>query len=757
MNRNEVLKAALERHQAGMLAEAEAGYRLLLKENGNDAEAVRLLGVLAGQIGRPDLAVQLLSRAIALCPERSEAHGNLGCIWLSLGNYSEAIACQRRAIALNPGFLDARYNLGCALERAGDLEEAIRAYRGVLETDPGHFQALNNLGNCYIAKGDRVDGILAYRGAIQLNPACAETFINLGHALLVDGEVEESLSVCREAVRLRPNSAEARMNLGNALLVRGEPALAEERNNEAARIMPDGAEAPNNGERALQETALEAAIREFREAVRLDPNNYGALSNLGGALQTNGSADEAITCFEKATRLRPCSAGAYNNLGSTFLRQGQVVEAIASYEKALACEAEASVAGNRLYALHFLSSYDARGLLEEHRKWNEQYAKGRPWLPSARLLGRKEVLRVGFVSPDFSSHVVGRSLLALFREHDRTKFEFICYSNGLHRDDYTEELKSHVSAWRNIAGLGDERAAEMIWKDEIDILVDLSLHTARNRLLIFAYKPAPAQVSYLGYCSTTGLEAMDYRLSDPYIDPLGTDLGCYSEETIRLERSYWGYEPLEGTPLVKPLSTHESPNITFGCLNKFTKSTAEAQNLWAEILGRVADSRLVLHAPPGSIREEVHGRFEALGISRDRVMLIGSQGWEGYVKTLEEIHIALDPFPYGGGITTCDALWMGVPVVTLSGRTAVGRGGCSILSNVGLPELIAKTPEEYVEIAIKLANDWKRLCELRVTLRDQMERSPLRDTKGFARDVEQAFERIWKKTLDRDQPAATPR
>ncbi len=294
-------------------------------------------------------------------------------------------------------------------------------------------------------------------------------------------------------------------------------------------------------------------------------------------------------------------------------------------------------------------------------------------------------LRVGYVSPDFCNHAVGRSILPLFEQRDRRQFEVFCYANVLSPDALTEKLRSATDHWRDIRHVPDEGAADLIRNDRIDILVDLALHSSRNRLLIFARKPAPVQVSYLGYCGTTGLAEIDYRLSDPYMDPPGGEQECYSEQTVRLPSSYWCYQPAGHAPEVPPLATLSRDCITFGCLNNFAKVSSAALDLWIEILRAVPRSRLLLQAPAGCCREDVLRRFAHHELSSDRVEFVGRQPWEQYLQSYQEIDLALDPFPFGGGITTCDALWMGVPVVTLSGRTAVGRGGRSILSNIGLP------------------------------------------------------------------------
>jgi len=293
-------------------------------------------------------------------------------------------------------------------------------------------------------------------------------------------------------------------------------------------------------------------------------------------------------------------------------------------------------------------------------------------------------------------------------------------------------------------GLPDSQAVDLIRQDRIDVLVDLAVHTAGNRLAIFAYKPAPVQVTYLGYCGSTGMDAMDYRLSDPYLDPSDSDLPFYSEQTIRLPETYWCYGVAGPAPEPSPPPLAATGYVTFGCLNSFAKVSPPALDLWAEILRGVPRSRLTVHSYPGAHLDAVRKRFAGKGVSPDRLEFPSRQPWPQYVRTYGRIDIALDPFPWGGGITTCEAMWMGVPVVSLVGRTAVGRGGASILTNVGVPELIARTPQQYAQIATDLANDLPRLAELRRTLRQRMQASPLMDAPRFARNVEAAYRQMWR-------------
>jgi predicted O-linked N-acetylglucosamine transferase (SPINDLY family) len=575
--------------------------------------------------------------------------------------------------------LQQQFESGVAHHQAGRLAEAEQMYRQVLAQQPDHMGALHLLGVLAEQIGRLPEAVDLIGRAIQLVPDSAELHYNLANALKNMGRFDEAIASYRQAIRLKPDLAEAYNNLGNV----------------------------------LRETErLDEAVATFHEAIRLKPDLAEAHNNLGSALKIIGHLDEAIASFREATRLKADYTDAHSNL---------------------------------VYALPLHPGYDAKMIQDELRRWNQQHADPlRKFVrPHSNNRDPDRRLRIGYVSPDFRDHVVGHNALPLLREHDHGLMEIFCYANMRGPDALTKQIRSHADTWRNISRLSDSRAADLIRQDGIDILVDLTLHTANNRLLIFAYKPAPVQVTYLGYCGSTGLETMDYRLSDPHLDPSDSDLSVYSERTIHLPETYWCYSPACPTPEPSPPPALTTGTITFGCLNSFAK-VSPALDLWMEILRIVPRSRLIIHSSPGTHLEAVRERFAARGISPQRLELLGRQSRPEYVRTYERIDIALDPFPWGGGITTCDALWMGVPVVSLNGRTAVGRGGASILANIGIPELIARTPEQYVRIAADLAKDLPRLAELRRTLRLRMQKSPLMDAPRFARNIEAAYRQMWR-------------
>ncbi|MGD0140039.1 MAG: tetratricopeptide repeat protein [Tepidisphaeraceae bacterium] len=602
---------------------------------------------------------------------------------------------------------------GMSHHRAGRLAEADRIYRQILAQQPNHADALHLLGTLAVQVGELDAGMELIRRAIRLKPDYAEPHSNLGIALKAKGQTDEAIASYREAIRLKPDFAAAYNNLGIALADVGQ---------------------------------LDEAIAAYRKAIRLKPNVAEVHSNLGNALKDKGQLDEAIASYRQAIQLEPGYAEAQNNLGA-LADAGQLDEAIASQRQAISLKPDfAEAHGNLIFSLHHDPACDARMIFEELRRWNQRHAEPlRKFIrPHTNNRDPDRRLRIGYVSPDFRVHVVGQNLLPLLREHDHGQMEIFCYANVMRPDALTDQLRGYADVWRNIVGLSNSQAADLIRQDQIDILVDLALHTGSNRLLVFARKPAPVQVTWLGYCSSTGMDAMDYRLSDPYLDPPDTDLSLYSERTFRLPETYWCYSVPGPTPEPSPPPAAITGYVTFGCLNSFAKASPPALDLWAEILQAMPRSRLIVHSRAGKHLDVVRERFAGKGISPDRLEFPSRRPWHEYVQTYGRIDIALDPFPWGGGITTCDALWMGVPVISLVGPTAVGRGGASILANVGAPELIARTPQQYVQIATDLAGDLTRLAELRRTLRARMQASPLMDAPRFARNVEAAYRQMWR-------------
>ncbi len=354
-------------------------------------------------------------------------------------------------------------------------------------------------------------------------------------------------------------------------------------------------------------------------------------------------------------------------------------------------------------------------------------------------------MRLGYISPDFRSHAAAFFTAPLFAAHDRTGFEIFCYSDVIRPDDTTARLRSLVDGWREITGLGHAEVARQIRQDRIDILVDLTMHMAHHRLLVFARKPAPVQACWLAYPGTTGLSTIDYRITDVHLDPTDADDRCYAEQSIRLPETFWCYDPLDRNPAVNALPAAGNGYVTFGCLNNFCKINPGVLRLWAGVLRAVDRSRLTILAAEGSHRRQVLDLLAEEGVDRQRVAFVGHRPRPLYLEYYHEIDIGLDTVPYNGHTTSLDSFWMGVPVVTLVGSTVVGRAGLCQLTNLGLPELIAFNPEQYMRIAAELAQDLPRLAAMRTGLRARLQASPLMDAPRFARHLEAAYRKMWRR------------
>jgi predicted O-linked N-acetylglucosamine transferase (SPINDLY family) len=592
--------------------------------------------------------------------------------------------------------------------------------------------------------GSEQAAVAFYRGAVQRAPNAPEAHFDLGNALVMAGQLDSAIAAYRRAIELKPDFADAHHNLGSAFVRKGDLGPAGECYRRAIVLAPEFADAYNNlGVILLADRRMEEALDSFRRAVSLNPQSAEAHNNLGSALLRCDDLDGAIASYRRAAELKPGYMQAHENLSAALKDAGRIEGSIASQRTAVnLAPNDPRIHSDLLYTLYFSPAMPAAAILSEHQAWNQRHARriAADAIPLGNNPDSHRRLRVGYVSPYFREHPVGRFIAPLLAAHDRGGFEVFCYSSVQIADRVTSRIQGITDGWREIANLRDDALANMICMDGIDLLIDLTMHMAGNRLLVFARRPAPVQVAYLAYAGTTGLETMDYRLSDPYLDPPGRDESSYTEKTVRLAQSYWCYEAPPGAP--EP--ARQASTLTFGCLNNFCKVSELALATWATILQAIPNSRLRLHAPAGSARDRVADFLGNRGIAAERLSFVGKTPLAEYLRQYNQIDICLDPFPYTGGTTTCDALWMGVPVVTLAGGSGVARGGVSILNNVGHRELIAESTGQYVQIANALAADPGRLVELRRTLRGQMESSPLMDAPRFARDVESAYRGMWR-------------
>jgi protein O-GlcNAc transferase len=664
------------------------------------------------------------------------------------GRLQAAEQIYRQILTVEPDHADALHLIGLIAHQKGNHELAIECMSRAVRLKGNDATIHNNLGGAYAALNRMPEATACYRLAVQFNPIYAQVHCNLGNVLRAQGKLDEAVACCRRALALSPDLAEAHSNLGIALREQGKLDEAIACYRRALALSPDLAEAHGMLGIALRDQGkLDEAVACCRRAVELKPD-FTNVHNLGIALCDLGRPDEAAACCRRALELRADSADAYSSLGSALKDQGKLDEATACYRRAIELKRDfVDAHSSLLYTLLFCPDYDGQAILEEHRRWSRQHAE-----PLARLIqphgndrSPDRRLRIGYVSPDFRNHATAFFTSSLLSAHGHHNFEIYCYSDVPCPNDMTERFRSYADVWRNIVGLTDEQLAQLVRRDQIDILVDLTMHMARNRLLAFARKPAPVQLCWAAYPGTTGLSTMDYRLSDPYLDPPGLHDQDYTEESIRLPDSFWCYDPLGTEPQVGSLPALDNGHITFGSLNNFCKVNETVLELWAAVLRAVDGSRLILLSGEGSHRQQIWKVLEWGGVERQRVRFVAKLPRPRYLEQYHGIDIALDTFPYNGHTTGLDALWMGVPTVTRVGQRAVGRAGLCFLSHLGLTELAAGTPEQYVGIAVELAGDLRRLGGLRASLRDRLRASPLMDAPRFARNVESAYREIWRR------------
>ncbi|MBM4146320.1 MAG: tetratricopeptide repeat protein [Nitrospira sp.] len=758
-----------------------------LQINPHDSHAYYNLGTVFKDQGQLDEAVIYFQKALEYNSANHDAYVNLGIVLKDKGNLDEAINCYQKAIQLNPDLTAAHYNLGYILQIKNNLDEAIIHYQKAIQLNPDLTAAHYNLGYILQIKNNLDEAIIHYQKAIQLNPDLAAAYINLGLLFYDKRLFDKAIKCYQKALQLNPKSADTYNNLGVIFKEKKQFDEAIDCYQKASQIDPNLPDTYNGLGSVLKEKGrFDEAIEYYQKALQLNPDFHSAYNNLGVVLKEKGQLDKAIDCFNKALQLNPNSAEAYNNLGVIFKDKGQLDDATTSYQKALNCnpkhvmslcnlgnvhtdqgklmEAEyyyrlaiqiepdfASCYSNLLMMMNYTSHYSAQAIFTEHLQFAKQIAEplGSVVLPHTNDPSPSRRLKIGYVSPDFRRHSVKYFLEPVLASHSHEQFEVFCYSDTLIPDSITKRLQEYSDQWRNIVGASDEKVAELIRKDGIDILIDLAGHTGQNRMLLFARKPAPIQVSWLGYPNTTGLRTIDYRLVDEYTDPPGLTDQFYTEKLLRLPESFLCYLPDKDCPDISELPALTAGKITFGSFNYFPKVSPETVALWSKILKTIPNSRLIMKALNFSDRTTCQYALEMFAehdVSAEQITLVSLKpSYREHLVLYNSIDVGLDTFPYNGTTTTCDALWMGVPVISLLGDTHASRVGKSILSNIGLSYLVAKSPDEYLEIAINLSKDLSRLQSLRENCRYMILHSPLTDAKQFTANLEQCYRIIWER------------
>lgn len=672
------------------------------------------MAVAFHRAGRVDRAEPLYRRVLEQAPQHGDALFLLGMLMLNSGRLKEACALLERAVRVAPNNVLFLSHLGGAYGRLGRVREAVGVLFGAIARQPDFAEAVFNLALTFEGQGQLAAAAECYERTLELDSSRSQAAERLASVRAKDSALAADPNV-RGAVS-GDSPAELFTALGTTLRVSG---------------------------------AVDHATAWYRAALKLEPRSAYVRTALGSIHAEAGRLDEAIVEFRRALEIDPDFHAARGYLDTALDDAGRYDETEAVYREAIARRPDDPLAQSvLLFNMQYWPNVSAADILAEARAWNARYAQALTAQapPHANDRSPERRLRVGYVSPNFRDHVLSRFTIPLLRNHDHRQVEVFCYSSADQPSPETALLRSFADVWREVGELDDAALAELVRRDQIDILVDLNMHMKGRRLLTFARRPAPIQICWLAYPGTTGLDAMDYRLSDPYLDPVDADTKVYSEETLRLPDSFWGcYDPATDATEVSPLPALTAGRITFGSLNHFRKINPGVLALWAKVLCAVPSSRLVLVAPEGSARNRVRSVFEAAGVDPARIEFVGRCGRIDYLNRYREIDIGLDTFPYNSQTTSLDALWMGVPTVTLVGETVVGRAGLCQAMHLGLPELVARTQDEFVAAASALASDLERLSALRQSLRPRLQESPLMDAPRFARNLESVYRDVWRR------------
>ena len=672
---------------------------------------------------------------------------NVGLASQRSGNLEAAERAYREILRNSPEHIDALHLLGIILMQTGRAVEAVIHLRRAIHNRPNIAAFHNTLGNALQEQGEIQRAILAYQESLQLNPTAADVLYNLGTAQQELGQSNQAAEAFRKTIALQADFAPAHFNLANLLKDCGQCDEACIHYDQVNRLWPDFVGALNNWGAVLQEQGrLNEALIKYNQALANTPDCAETHYNIGCILIEQGRLDAAHESLDKALSLRPDYPEALVCQGSAYKSQGRIVEAIAAYRQAVKVAPENTLAWqNLLFSLHFSPNHSADEIAAEHRRWNDWFSsKFPPMQPNPthdRVPHRR--LRIGYVSGDFHSHAASLFTIPLLSHHNHRDYEIYCYSGVKSPDALTQRIQSQADHWRPVAEQSDTEVVDLIRQDRIDILVDLSMHMAKNRTIVFARKPAPIQICWLAYPGTTGLTSMDYRVTDPYLDPPGINTDCYAEKSICLPHSFWCYTPLDTATEVNALPAENQGYVTFGNLNDFGKINPDILKLWSRVLRNVPESRITLLALDGSHRNATIALFENEGIAKSRIQFMQPVPRCDYLNYYHGIDICLDTLPYNGHTTSFDSLWMGVPIVTRTGNTAVGRAGTCLLSNLDLTDLIADSDDKFVEIATNLSMNRSRLCQLRSNLRFRLEQSHLMNGSQFASDMETVFREVW--------------
>lgn len=732
----------------GEIEPAVAAYRRALALRPDYAEAHSNLGLALEALGQSEQALASYRAALAHWPDLAEAHDNLGSLLQKTGHLAEAVASYGRALTLKPDFAEAHFNRANALREQGKLDDAIAGYRQALALKRDYAEAHFNLANVFKDRGEFAAAVASYRAALACRPDFAAAHGNLGLALQRQGKRDEAFASFRAALAFDPQSAEAHGGLGSALQEQGDLDAAISAYRQALALKPKSADTHYALALALQEQdELDEAADHHRRAIEFKPDFAEAHGNLGLVLQRQGKLDAAIDCYRQALAHKPDCAETHNNLGFPLQQQGRLEEAVASYRRALTIAPDYADAHSNLLLTMQYMHYSPQERFAEHLRFAARFEAPRTasWAAHENIPAPAKRLRVGYVSGDFRDHAVAYFIEPILANHDKAGFAVFCYHNHTRHDGVSSRIAACADHWLPCRRLSDDQLAERIRADGIDILIDLSGHTAYNRLPTFARKPAPIQMTWIGYPATTGLTAMDYRLTEEDLDPTGMTEQYHTETLLRLPGGAT-FQPAPESPPVSTLPALSSTQLSLASLNNIVKLNREVVRLWARILKALPHANLILGATADArTRQRMLDMFGREGVAAERLILFPRLSIGDYLALHQHIDLALDPFPYNGGTTSCHSLWMGVPFVTLAGNSTASRYGVALMRGLGLPEFVAASADEYVDRVVAFAGDLPGLDRIRQSLRGRITANLNRDPLRLTRHLEDAYRAAWQK------------
>jgi protein O-GlcNAc transferase len=734
--------------QQGHFGEAITHLRRSVNPDQHDAKAYFALGTALYQDGQLGEAAENFQTAIRIAPDFAEAHSNLGLVLRDLGHMRQAEASFRNAIQLKPNCYETYNNLGTTLTSLQRIEEAKQAYLAALQLNPNFAEAYCNLGVLLKKQGSVSDAETSFNKAIQLKPNYAEAYNNLGNLLKDWGRMDDAEAAYKHAVQIKPDFFQAHNNLGNVFYARGEWNAAELRYRAAISLKPDFAQAQSNLANVLLALRqIEQAELTYREAIRLDPALDQAHNNLGNLLLDQGCYREAEDCYLEALRINPESAEVYSNLGNVYKSIRRLDAAEACYRKAINLKPTDSKFYSNLLLTILYSEKSKEQIFLEQQKFGEifenQYKT--TWGGYKNTKDSQRRLKIGYVSGDFFDHSMSFFITPILEAHDRSKFEIFAYYNNNKVDGITEKIKNIVDHWTACSSLSDKQMFDLIRNHKIDILVDLSGHTANNRLSVFARKPAPIQMTWMGYPGSTGLSAIDYRITYDSLDPPRLTEQFHTEKLLRLPDSEICFKPIIEAPCINELPALTKNKFVIACLNNHSKISDSSIFLWVKLLNRIPNSVFILGNASGTeVEKQFIGMLNHQKIDPSRLILQPKLPLKKYWELYHSIDLCVDPFPYNGGTTSLQSLWMGVPVVSLAGDSTHSRAGLAVLHRANLESFVANTEEQYVDLAIFWSNNLKELSEIRHDLRKRIS-SLSHKAKPSALIIENEYTKAWEK------------